>query len=91
MPVVGVAVGVLVIAVVGVVPLPVFVELPPQAARITSALRATMHIKMGLLWRFAVEIPKAIVFFKSIFYLSFRIVYAIILNSFILPFATNYR
>ena len=66
MPVVGVA------AVVGVVPLPVLVELPPQAAKSTSALSATRQNKTGLSCFLAVEIPKVIDLFKSIFFSSFQ-------------------
>ena len=65
-PVVGVAAGVLVVPVVGVVP--VLVELPPQAARSTSALSATRQNKTGLRCFLAVEIPKVIDLFKSIFF-----------------------
>ena len=59
-----VAVGVLVVGVV-----PVFVELPPQAARSTSVLSATRQNKTGLSCFLAVEIPKVIDLFKSIFFL----------------------
>ena len=64
-----VAVGVLVVPVVGVVP--VFVELPPQAARITSALSATRQNKTGLSCFLVVEIPKVIDLFNCIFFSSF--------------------
>src|SRR6266702_7420819 len=63
---VAVAVGVLVVGVV-----PVFVELPPQAARSTSVLSATRQNKTGLSCFLAVEIPKVIDLFKSIFFSSF--------------------
>ena len=61
-----VAVGILVVGVV-----PVFVELPPQAASSTSALSATRQNKTGLRCFLAVEIPKVIDLFKSIFFSSF--------------------
>ena len=59
--------GVLVVPVVGVVP--VLVELSPQAARSTSAISATRQNKAGLSCFLAVEIPKVIVWFMSIFFL----------------------
>ena len=61
MPVVGVA------AVVGVVPLPVLVELPPQDAKSTSALSATRQKKTGLKCFLTVEVPKVIDWFDCIF------------------------
>jgi hypothetical protein len=64
-PVVGVAVG----AVVGVVPLPVLVELPPQAARRTTALSATRQNKTGFICFFVFESLKVVVLFNCIFFL----------------------
>jgi hypothetical protein len=55
-PVVGVAAVVLVVPVVGVVPVPV-VDPPPQAARSTSTLSVTRQNKIGLSCFFIVEIP----------------------------------
>ena len=64
-----VAVGALVVPVVGVVP--VVVELPPQAARSTIALSATRQNKTGLSCFLVVEIPKVIDLFNCIFFSSF--------------------
>jgi hypothetical protein len=63
MPVVGVAVG----AVVGAAPLPVFVELPPQAAKNTSALSATRQHKIGFIFFLVVGIRVVIDLFNCIF------------------------
>jgi hypothetical protein len=67
-PVVGVEAVVVVAAVVGVVPELVAVESPPQAARSTSALRATKENMTNLRYFFIVVIPYMIDFCIETFY-----------------------